>query len=87
MIAASFGKRLGFTRFKRVWGRPRDGVPSISQAQSFYERHSELTWWFVMARIGQDLRERYQVPEELPSKLLVLVNRGVLRRLTPPRAL
>jgi hypothetical protein len=47
----------------------------MPQAQSFYERHSELTWWFVMARIGQDLRERYQVPEELPSKLLVLVRK------------
>ena len=30
---------------------------------------------FVMARIGQDLRERYQVPEQPPSKLLVLVRK------------
>jgi hypothetical protein len=43
--------------------------------QSFYERHAALTWWFVMARIGQDLRERYQVPEQPPSKLLVLVRK------------
>ena len=34
-----------------------------------------LIWWFVMARIGQDLRERFQVPEQLQSKLLVLVRK------------
>jgi hypothetical protein len=43
--------------------------------QSFYERQSALTWWFVMARISQDLRERYQVPEEIPPKLLTLVRK------------
>jgi len=56
-------------------GAPDDGVPSMPEAQSFYERHFELIWWFVMARIGQDLRERYQVPEELPPKLVVLVGK------------
>ena len=53
----------------------------MSQAQtfyeghSFYERHAALTWWFVMARIGQGLRERYQVPKELPAKLLALIKK------------
>jgi hypothetical protein len=50
----------------------------MPQAQSFYEGHSlvqGLIWWFVMGRIGQDLRERYQVHEELPLKLLVLVRK------------
>jgi hypothetical protein len=28
-----------------------------------------------MARIGHDFREHYQVPEELPPKLLVLVRK------------
>jgi hypothetical protein len=48
----------------------------MPQAQSFYEGHSfvqGLIWWFVMGRIGQGLRERYQVPEELPPKLQTLV--------------
>jgi hypothetical protein len=48
----------------------------MPQAQSFYEGHSfvqGLTWWFVIARIGQDLRARYQVPKELPPKLLALL--------------
>ena len=50
----------------------------MSQAHSFYEGNSfyqGLTWWFVMARIGQDLRQRYQVPQELPPKFLVLVRK------------
>ena len=45
------------------------------EGHSFYERHKALTWWFVVARIGQDLRERYQVPNELPAKLLALVRK------------
>jgi hypothetical protein len=53
----------------------------MSQAQTFYEghsffeRHAALTWWFVMARVGQGLRERYQVPKELPAKLLALIKK------------
>ena len=48
-------------------------VSSVPQAQSFYDRQFELALWFVMARVGQDLRERYEVPNELPPKLLTLV--------------
>jgi hypothetical protein len=50
----------------------------MSQALSFYERHSfyeELTWWFVRERIGEGLREYYEVPRELPPKLLALVRK------------
>jgi hypothetical protein len=47
----------------------------MAQAQSFYERHSALTWWFVMARIGQGLRGHYKVPRELPPELLTLVTK------------
>ena len=50
-------------------------MPSVSQARSFYEKHLELTWWFVMARIGQGLREQYEVPKELPPELLTLVTK------------
>ena len=51
---------------------------SVTQAQSFYEGHSfvqGLIWWFVMGRIGQGLREQYEVQTELPPKLLMLVMR------------
>lgn len=50
----------------------------MPQALSFYERHSlyeERTWWFVRERIGQGLREYYEVPRELPPKLLALVRK------------
>jgi hypothetical protein len=42
-------------------------VPDMLQAQSFYEGHSlfqGLTWEFILERIGQDLREHYDVPRE-----------------------
>jgi hypothetical protein len=50
----------------------------MSQAQSFYGGHSfvqGLIWWFVMGRIGQGLREHYEVPKELPPKLVWLVRK------------
>ena len=66
----------------------------MSQAQtsheshSFYERHKALTWWFIMARIGQGLRERDQVPKELPAKLLALIRKlDAIESKSPPRTL
>ena len=53
-------------------------MPDMSQAQTFYEAHpfyGGLTWSFVTERIGQDLREHYQVPKELSPKLATLVRR------------
>jgi hypothetical protein len=60
------------------------------QAQSFYQRQKRLIWLFVLARIGQGLRERYQFAKELPPILLSLI--GTLEalegnsslRYTPP---
>jgi hypothetical protein len=46
----------------------------MPQAQSFYDKQAALIRWFVMARIGQDLRERYQA-EELPPKVVALVRK------------
>ena len=49
----------------------------MSQEYSFYERHSfleELTLWF-RERIGRELRERYEVPKDLPPELLTLVKK------------
>ena len=61
----------------------------MSQAQTFYEGHSfyeGLTWSFVRELIGQGLRERYQVPIELPSKLLALVRKLQASESESPRA-
>jgi hypothetical protein len=53
-------------------------VPGMSEAQTFYEDHylyEGLTWSSVRELIGQGLRERYQVPTELPAKLLALIRK------------
>jgi hypothetical protein len=34
-----------------------------------------VAWWWTRNRIGQDLKELYEVPTELPSKLLALVRK------------
>lgn len=50
----------------------------MSQAQTFYEAnpfYGGLTWLLVTEQIGQDLRERYQVPTELPPKMVALVRK------------
>jgi hypothetical protein len=50
----------------------------MSQAQTFYEDHflyEGRTWQVVRERIGLGLRERFQVSEELPSKLLALLRK------------
>lgn len=55
---------------------PKNRVPSMSQAQSFYEGHSFYegpTWCSVRERIGQGLREHYVVSKELPPEFLALV--------------
>jgi hypothetical protein len=49
-------------------------VPDMSQEYSFYEGHS-FDEAFIRERIGQDLRERYEVPKGLPRKLRALVRR------------
>jgi hypothetical protein len=49
-----------------------------AQAHSFYQGHSfheGHTWWFIREQIGQDLRERYEVPKELPRELRTLVRK------------
>ena len=50
----------------------------MSQVETFYEGHSfyeGLTWSFVREQIGQGLRQRYELPTKLPSKLLALIRK------------
>jgi len=50
----------------------------MSQVHSFYEGDpflKGLVWWFVMARIGQGLREEYKLPTEVPPELRALVRK------------
>jgi hypothetical protein len=34
-----------------------------------------VAWWWTRNQIGRDLRERYEVPKELPPKLVSLVRK------------
>jgi hypothetical protein len=34
-----------------------------------------VAWWWTRREIGRDLSERYDVPKELPPKLLALVRK------------
>jgi hypothetical protein len=58
-------------------GYCEDAVSEMAQARTFYDRayYKGLTWWFIRDEIGQGLRERYQVPKDLPPKLLALVRK------------
>jgi len=40
-----------------------------------YIYYDELSRWFIKDEIGLGLRERYQVPKDLPLKLLALVRK------------
>ena len=46
-------------------------VPDMSNVAHF----EPVAWWWARRQIGRDLQERYQVPKELPPKLLTLVRR------------
>ena len=49
----------------------------MAQASTYYEfdYHKGLTWWSIREEIGRGLRELYEVPTELPPKLLALVRK------------
>jgi hypothetical protein len=42
------------------------------RAQYEYEPYA---WWLTREQIGQDLRERYSLAQELPPRLLALVRK------------
>jgi len=37
--------------------------------------YEPVAWWFTKGRLGRGLREQYEVPTELPSKLLALIRK------------
>jgi len=49
----------------------------MAAASTFYDReyHQALAPWLIIKEIGRGLRECYQVLEELPPELLVLVGK------------
>ena len=48
--------------------------PRLAKECAQYE-YEPFAWWLARERIGQDLRERYAVAQELPPRLLALVRK------------
>jgi hypothetical protein len=38
-------------------------------------QYEPVAWWWTRNQIGRELRERYEVSEELPPKLVTLVRK------------
>ena len=47
------------------------GTDMATQSAQF----EPVAWWWTRNQIGRDLRERYDVPKELPPTLLTLVRK------------
>jgi hypothetical protein len=50
-------------------------MPDMAEARTYYDYHPSLTWGFISEQIGRGLIEHYQVPNELPRKLLALIRK------------
>ena len=50
----------------------KGGAQRVVKECAQYE-YEPFAWWLARERIGQDLRERYAVAQELPPRLLALV--------------
>jgi hypothetical protein len=55
----------------------------MAQGYTYYD---ELSRWFIKDEIGLGLRERYQVPKDLPPKLLALVRKLAAVEGSSPRS-
>jgi hypothetical protein len=53
-------------------GVPRGRVPKMATQSAQFE---PVAWWWTRNQIGRDLRERFEVPKELPPTLLTLVRK------------
>jgi hypothetical protein len=40
-----------------------------------HAEYEPFAWWLTRERIGQDLREHYAVPQEVPPRLVALVRK------------
>jgi hypothetical protein len=56
---------------------PRGPGADMAEARTYYdyELSKGLAWWVTREEIGQGLRKLYEVPTELPPKLLALVRK------------
>jgi hypothetical protein len=52
--------------------RRQRAVPNMATQSAQFE---PVAWWWARNQIGKDLRKLYEVPKELPPKLLTLVSK------------
>ena len=64
-------------------GYPRDRVLGMATQCAQFE---PVAWWWTRNQIGRDLRELYEVPKELPPKLLALVSKLAVENNQSPRS-
>src|SRR5947207_9435688 len=59
------------------WITPAEGPLNTGARMQLGHATSEpvIAWWLDADRVGQSLRERYEVPKELPPKLTWLVRK------------
>jgi hypothetical protein len=51
---------------------PKDAGLDVPAKTAQFE---PVAWWWARKQIGRDLRERYEVPKDLPPELLTLVRK------------
>ena len=51
---------------------PKGWGPEMATQSAQFE---PVAWWWTRKQIGRDLRERYDVPKDLPPELLRLVRK------------
>jgi hypothetical protein len=62
----------------------------VSDMLKEHAQFEPVAWWWTRNKIGEHLRGRYEVPKELPPKLLTLVRKldaiegNYLSRSAPP---
>ena len=67
--------------------RRQHAAPNMATQSAQFE---PVAWWWARSQIGKDLRKLYEVPKELPPKLLTLVSKldaiegNYLSRYAPP---
>jgi hypothetical protein len=44
-----------------------------------HAQYEPVAWWFTRRLLGRELRNWYQVPEELPTRLLTLISVATLK--------
>ena len=61
-----------FSSLKYCARLTKHAVPDMRSESAQFE---PVAWWWTRNKIGQDLRERYHVPKDLPPELQTLVRK------------